>query len=119
MRAGPVSAGPCALATLATGGAGQTTAKPPRAGLPIASRKITANRIRINRERSAAPRRLFVGEVFKFRSQLADPAPVIQAPDEATIALVPGYVQELFLCDQGAQPGQVRIGSVADASRVR
>src|SRR5260370_30270758 len=114
MRAGCVSAAATgAFPTLATGGAVQTTAKTTPAGLTTATTNRMAKRIRTGRDRRAAPIRfLLVREVFEFGGELADPAAIVEAPDEAAVALVARHVQELLLRDERAKPGEVRIRAV-------
>src|SRR5258708_20693947 len=114
MRAGCVSAAATgAFPTLATGGAVQTTAKTTPAGLTTATTNRMAKRIRTGRDRRAAPIRfLLVREVFEFGGELADPAAVVEAPDEAAVALVARHLQELLLRDERAEPGQVRVRAV-------
>src|SRR6202140_954278 len=114
MRAGCGSAAATGLLpTLATGGAVQTTAKTTPAGLTIAATKKTAKRMRTARERNAAlSRLLFVREVLELGCKLADPTPVVEAPDETAVALVASHVQELLLRDERAQPGKVCVRAV-------
>src|SRR5713101_5373411 len=113
MRAGWVSPAEIAwLAAEVTGGDVQTTANTTPTGLATATTKRMAKRIRTARERSTL-RELFVREVFKFRGELAHPAPVVQAADEAAVALVASHVQKLFLRDERAEPGEVCVRAVA------
>src|ERR1700680_1262586 len=115
MRAGCVPAAATGLfPTLVTGGAVQTTAKTTPAGLTIATTKKIAKSIRTGRERTAAlSRLLFVREILKFGGELTDPSPVVEAPDEAAVALVAGHVQELLLRDERAKPGKICVRAVA------
>src|SRR5260221_640840 len=111
MRQGCVAAVDTAwLATVVTGGAVHTTANTTPTGLATATTNRMAKRIRTGRKRSQV---LLVGEVFKFRGELAHPAPVVQAPDEAAVALVPSHVQELLLGDERAEAGEVCVRVVA------
>src|SRR6202035_4680292 len=98
---------------LATGGAVQTTAKTTPAGRTMATTKKTAKRMRTARERTAALRRLlFVREVLKLGGELAYPTPVVEAPDEAAVALVARHVPELLRRDEVSKASQVRVRTV-------
>src|SRR5258708_14681726 len=114
MRAGCVSAAATgAFPTLVTGGAVQTTAKTTPAGLTTATTNRMAKRIRPGRAGRGAPIRfLLVREVFEFGGELADPAAVVEAPDEGAVAWVARHVQELLLRDERGKPGEVRVRAV-------
>src|SRR5438105_4042924 len=113
-RAGSMSA--VTAPPVVTGGAVQTTANTTAAGLKTATTKTKAKKMRTMRERRApatAPRRLLVRKIFKFRGQLADPSPVVEAANEAGVTLVAGDVQELLLGDERSEAGQVGVCAVA------
>jgi len=75
--------------------------------------KMAAANIRTGRDRRKATKRLLVREIFQLWGELAHPATVVQAPDEATVALVSRHVQKLLLSDQRPKAGKVRICVVA------
>src|SRR6266851_5450457 len=98
-------------------GAVQTTANTTAAGLSTAKAKTAAKKMRKTRERrapaTAPPALLLVRKIFKFRGQLADPSPVVEAANEAGVTLVAGHVQELLLRDERPEPGQIGVSTVA------
>src|SRR5436309_6309689 len=95
------------------GGTVQTTAPTTAAGLMMTATRRAARITRTGRERSGARMALLVRQVFELGRELAHPPPVVQAADEPAVPLVPGHIQELLLCDQRPEPGQVRICAVA------
>src|SRR5690242_9155303 len=102
---------------VAIGGAVQTTAATTAAGLSTANAKTKAKKMRSARARSALPTGpispLLVRKIFKFWSQLANPPAVVEAADEAGVALVASHIEKLFLGDQRAQSSEVGVGVVA------
>src|SRR5665213_454251 len=110
---GPVGAACSADVAGPTYGVVQTTAKTTPAGLSITSVKSAATTIRIGRDRRRETRELFVREVFQLGGQLAHPATIIEAPDEATVTLISCHVEELLLRNQRSKAGKVRIRVVA------
>src|SRR5437588_3591474 len=109
-RAGSVSIGAAGCATL---GEFQTTANTTAAGLTITRANRIAEAIRTGLDLTRPANALLVREIFKFGGELTHPPPIVQAADEATVALVACDVQELLLGNQRPQPGQVRISAVA------
>src|SRR5438445_8236542 len=110
-RAGSVSIG--AVAGCATLGVVHTTANTTAAGLTITRVNRIAEAMRTGLDLTRPANALLVGKIFKFGGELTHPPPIVQAADEATVALVACDVQELLLGYQRPQPGQVRISAVA------
>src|SRR5882762_9742137 len=96
-----------AAAPMLIGGAVHRTANRKTAARKI--RNVLAWRVPPN----AAAGFLLVRKIFKFRGQLANPSAVVEPADKAGITLVPRHIQELFLRDERAEPGQVGISAVA------
>src|SRR5207237_9269719 len=67
----------------------------------------------VERAPATASKRVLVRKTFKFRGQLADPSPVVEAANEAGVTLVAGDVQELLLGDERSEAGQVGVCAVA------
>src|SRR6266567_2740185 len=102
---------------MVTGGAVHTTAVTTAAGLRTANVNTKAKKIRNARGvrgvlPSAPVRSLLVWKIFKFWSQLTNPPAVVEAADETGVSLVASHIEELFLGDERAQTGEVRVGAV-------
>src|SRR5437899_4741738 len=110
-RAGSVSIG--AVAGCATLGVVHTTANTTAAGLTITRVNRIAEAMRTGLDLTRPANALLVGKIFKFGGELTHPPPIVQAANEATVALIACDVQELLLGYQRPQPGQVRISGVA------